>query len=181
MTLLIAEVKTQSPFGYKSDKSWEYLLQIACTNGDWVSIHTDSRWDGSWKKLKIARESTRKPILAKGYHSNDDEIRKALDLGANYVLVVNRIPDLKLLPYCLIEPQTIDDLIRLPQNTKAVWNDRDLNRHGTRKVETYALARKNWSGWLCQASFIRDKKDINPQASAILVGEGLESYLQSLK
>jgi indole-3-glycerol phosphate synthase len=50
---IIAEVKTQSPFGFKSQKTWKELFKIASEAGDIISIHTDSRWGGSFDLLKI--------------------------------------------------------------------------------------------------------------------------------
>ena len=62
---LIAEVKTASPFGWSSNRSWEELFDLANQYGDIISIHTDSRWGGSFDLLKQARQQTTKPILAK--------------------------------------------------------------------------------------------------------------------
>ena len=42
-TKIIAEVKTISPYGFKSDKSWEELFKIADEIGDIISVHTDKR------------------------------------------------------------------------------------------------------------------------------------------
>jgi indole-3-glycerol phosphate synthase len=39
--LIIAEVKTASPFGFKSDRRWDELLALADEISDMVSIHTD--------------------------------------------------------------------------------------------------------------------------------------------
>ena len=89
---IIAEVKTKSPFGYVSGKDWAELFEIANIIGDIVSIHTDPRWGGSMELVKKARNLTSKPILAKGIHKSDDEIRQCLEAGADFVLVVGRIP-----------------------------------------------------------------------------------------
>ncbi len=180
MTILIAEVKTQSPFGYKSSKTWDELFSIARMHGDWISIHTDPRWGGSFDLIAKARGKTAKPILAKGIHSHDTDIIKALAHGATYVLVVGRIPAAELLPECLIEVNSLEELLLIPLGTKVVWNTRDLST-GKSKNETFAQARAAWSGWLCQASFIRDAADVNESANAILVGEGLERYVDSLQ
>jgi len=84
---IIAEVKTESPFGFKSEKSWDELFGIASKIGDIISIHTDARWGGSFDLIKKARGLTDKKILAKGIHAKDEEIRKAIEAGADYVLV----------------------------------------------------------------------------------------------
>jgi indole-3-glycerol phosphate synthase len=123
--LLIAEVKTQSPFGFSSDKSWEELFEIANAHCDMISIHTDPRWGGSFELLTKARAMTGKPILAKGIHVTDEEVERALALGADKVLVVGRVPAVHL-EQCFIEPYTLAELRSLPPGTSAVWNSRDL-------------------------------------------------------
>ena len=65
-TQIIAEVKTQSPFGFRSDKNRDELFAVANQIGDIISIHTDPRWGGSFELVKKARALTKKPILAKG-------------------------------------------------------------------------------------------------------------------
>ncbi len=64
---IIAEVKIQSPFGFKSEKSWDELFVIAEKAGDIISIHTDARWGGSFELIKKAKSLTKKQILAKGF------------------------------------------------------------------------------------------------------------------
>jgi len=171
---IIAEVKTQSPFGYKSHKTWDELFEIANRVGDIISIHTDSRWGGSFELLKKARSLISKPILAKGIHATDEEIQQAIDAGADWVLVVGRIPEI-FPEKCLIEPVTIEELKMIPSNLRAVWNSRELATGGLKK-ETFAEARKAFSGWLCQASNIRTKKDIQAGADAILIGTHLVEF-----
>lgn len=178
---LIAEVKTQSPFGFKSDKSWDELFQIANAYGDIISIHTDPRWGGLFELIKKAKSLTEKPILAKGIHETDDLLVKAFEAGADYALVVGRIPNLSesFRKRLLIEPHTLDGLKSIPPDLKVVWNSRDLNTGGLKK-ETFSEARKVFSGWLCQASNIKTIADVNGEADAILVGSNLESFVASL-
>lgn len=171
-TLRIAEVKTLSPFGWKSNKTWDELFTLAEQKGDWISIHTDPRWGGSYDHLRVARSRTFKPILAKGIHATDTEVDRALSAGADYVLVVGRVPPYKRV---LVEPTTLDDLRTLPAGYKAVWNARDLST-GLPKPYTFQEAREVWKGWLCQASFIRSWDDVHPGADAILVGEHLPEF-----
>lgn len=175
---IIAEVKTHSPFGWKSDKSWLDLFEVANKFGDIISIHTDTRWQGSLELIRRARKLTNKPILAKGIHAKDSEITDALNAGADLVLVVGRIPEIHL-SKCLVEPNTLKELSRLPKNIKAVWNSRDLETGGY-KSETFIDARKVFDGWLCQASNIKFKEDIVHSADAILVGTNLISLIDSL-
>src|SRR5580698_3732423 len=89
---LIAEVKAQSPFGYKSSKNRDELFELACRAGDIISIHTDLRWGGSFELLADARTKTDKPILAKGIHADDVLVEQAIECGADYVLIVGRFP-----------------------------------------------------------------------------------------
>lgn len=173
---LIAEVKTKSPFGYVSDKTWDELFAIAEKAGDMISIHTDARWGGSFELLKKARTLTTKPILAKGIHATDDLIEQAIKSGADYVLVVGRIPHVYT-EKCLIEPNTLAELATIPTDMKVVWNSRDLSTGGL-KVETFGEARELFSGWLCQASNIRNQADIDPRADAVLVGTHLVEFLE---
>ncbi len=178
-TQIIAEVKTESPFGFKSDRSWDELFAVANEIGDIISIHTDPRWGGSFDLLKKARGLTQKPILAKGIHKTDEEIEKAIECGADYVLVVGRIPSV-CLDKCLIESLTLSELKTIPQNLKVVWNSRDL-KDGSVKAETFEEARQIFKGWLCQASNIKTVEDIKTGADAVLVGVNLCEFVESLK
>lgn len=175
---IIAEVKTHSPFGYVARKSWDELFWLAEQVGDMVAVHTDPRWGGSLKLLQKARALTAKPLLAKGVHTSDAHIKEALMSGADWVLVVGRVPGVYR-ERCLIEPLTLRELQRLAPVTKAVWNSRDLLTGGLKK-ETFAQARHFFPGWLCQASNIRTVADIDVGANAILVGTYLAEFAQSL-
>lgn len=176
---IIAEVKTHSPFGWKSTKSRDELFHVANGIGDMISIHTDPRWNGSLGLVRQARSLTKKPILAKGIHSKDADITKALKAGADYVLVVGRMPGVHE-DKCLVEPNSLNELKDIPANIKAVWNSRDLKTGGL-KTEFFEDARKLFSGWLCQASNISTIKDVNPDADAILVGTDLIGFARSMK
>lgn len=176
---IIAEVKTQSPFGFKSTETWDELFALAQTIGDTISIHTDPRWGGSFDLIRKAKALTTIPILAKGIHATDADIQQALDAGADVVLVVGRIPGIHI-EKCLIEPLTLDELAALPRDVHAVWNSRDLSSGGL-KHETFAQARARFSGWLCQASNIQTIADIEKGADAVLVGTHLRAFAESLK
>jgi indole-3-glycerol phosphate synthase len=176
---IIAEVKTESPFGFKSEKTWDELFEIAEKVGDIISIHTDKRWGGSFDLIKKARALTSKPILAKGIHKTDAEIERALNAGADYVLVVGRIPQIHL-NKIFLEPLTLKELEKIPVGLKVVWNTRDLET-GELKKETFEEARKIFKGWLCQASNIKTLADVKEGADAVLVGEHLEEFVKSLK
>ncbi len=178
-TQIIAEVKTQSPFGFRSKKSWDELFCIAENIGDMLSIHTDPRWGGSFELIAKARSMTSKPILAKGIHATDADIEKAIAAGADHVLVVGRIPSIHI-EKCLIEPNTLEELKKIPSNMKAVWNSRDLSNGGLKR-ETFEEARKLFSGWLCQASNIRTVEDIQEGADAVLVGSHLVEFVESVQ
>ncbi len=171
----IAEVKTTSPFGYSSKESWDELFQIAEKVGDVISIHTDRRWGGSVDLIRKAKSLTGKPILAKGIHETDDLIEQAVQAGADFVLVVGRIPKVHV-EKCLIEPNTLAELKTIHRDMKVVWNSRDLATGGL-KVETFEEARQIFSGWLCQASNIKTVEDIKEGADAVLVGAGLEEFV----
>lgn len=175
---LIAEVKTRSPFGWASEKTWDELFTVANQVGDIISIHTDPRWHGSFDLIKKAKSLTFKPVLAKGIHKTDDLIEKAVEAGADYVLVVGRIPKIHR-EKLLIEPLSLEELKTIPPNIKVVWNSRDLKTGGLKK-EMFEEARKIFPGWLCQASNIKTVVDIKENADAVLVGTHLEEFAISL-
>ncbi len=175
---IIAEVKTHSPFGWFSNKSWDELFNVANKIGDIISIHTDSRWNGSFELLQKARKLTQKPILAKGIHENDELIQRAINAGADWVLVVGRIPKIHL-DKCMIEPLTLQELKSIPNNLRVVWNSRDLFT-GEIKKESFAEARTLYKRWLCQASNIKTINDIEIGADAVLVGTHLLDFAKSL-
>jgi hypothetical protein len=175
---LIAEVKTSSPFGWQSKKSWDELFQLANEFGDVISVHTDPRWGGSLELIAKARVQTDKPILAKGLHETDDEIKAAREAGADWVLVVGRVPH-EYLDYCWLEPNSLSELKALPPIVKAVWNSRDLLT-GDLKLDDFAAARQIFSGWLCQASNLLNVDDVHPLANAVLVGQHLPEFIESL-
>lgn len=175
---IIAEVKTQSPYGYRASKTWAELFAIAEPVADVLSIHTDARWGGSLQLISAARNLTSKPILAKGLHERDEDIKAALDAGATYVLVVGRMPRFYR-THCLIEPTNLRHLSELPSDVRAVWNARDLTT-GKPKQATFNQARRLFSGWLCQASNVSSIDDIHPGANAVLIGTHLEKVADSL-
>lgn len=180
---LIAEVKTNSPSSWKSERGWEELFAIANKHGDMISVHTDPRWGGSMERIAWARQTTDKLILAKGIHATDDLVIQAFQAGADYVLVVGRISSVKP-QHCLIEPYTVAELRELPPSTLAVWNSRNLqllNQPDNRKSETFEQARAAFPGWLCQASNLRTVADIKPGANAVLVGTHLAEFVESIR
>jgi hypothetical protein len=181
LPLIIAEVKTESPFGWKSDKSWEELIEVADKVGDMISIHTNPLWGGSMELISQARKLSDKPILAKGLHESDTEVREALDAGARWVLVVGR--ECEVDPSrTLYEPYTFKQLTELPAYAKrTVWNARDLRNGGKAKDVTFEEARAARAGWMCQASHIKTVEDIHPGAQAVLVGTSLELFAASVR
>ncbi len=179
--LLFAEVKPVSPFGWKSDRSWEELFEIANEHGDWLSIHTNKLWGGSFKLLAEACRRTDKPVLAKGYHTSDDDIARALDAGARRVLTVRDSLPEAYAEMCMIEPLTIMGLGRLAGAEQAVWNSRNPYT-GDTKIDTFEQARLvRPLAWLCQASNIRTIDDVEPTANAVLVGANLPEFIKSLR
>ena len=175
---IIAEVKTHSPFGFVSSKSWDELFVVANEIGDMLSIHTDARWNGSFDLIKKAKSLTSKPILAKGIHEHDDQIVEAINAGADFVLVVGRIPNVYR-EKCIIEPLTLEELKTIPQEFRVLWNSRDLKTGGL-KTETFKQARARFPGWLIQGSNIKTTNDVQDGADAILIGTYLEEFRESL-
>lgn len=106
-SIFIAEPKTISPFGFKSNYSQRELQFLAINNGDWISVHTNEFWGGSVADLPFIKdhliEGKNQKILAKGLHLTDKEVDDCFKYGADYVLVVGRIPKIHL-NKCLLEP-----------------------------------------------------------------------------
>jgi len=176
----IAEVKTTSPFGFRSRYSHDQLLKMAVTRGDGISIHTDANWNGYLGDIEHARAySSTTFILAKGIHRTDDEIRECLRAGADAVLVVGRIPADDLLPHCWLEAMSVKQLKAFPSGVTTVWNQRCLTT-GLPKVETFVQARDWWDGTLVQASMIRSSQDVMAGANLFIVGEHLPEFVAQL-
>lgn len=95
------------------------MFELAEPAADMLSIHTDARWGGSFELLEQARKRTTKPVLAKGIHASDEDVRRALSQGADAVLVVGRIPAAHA-ERCLIEPVSLAQLASLPRELRAV-------------------------------------------------------------
>jgi indole-3-glycerol phosphate synthase len=190
--IFIAEIKTQSPFGYNSKYCFYDLMCCANRFGDWISVHTNPLWGGSYEAVEFVRRHTNKPILAKGFHSEEEDIVKALDHGADYVLVVDRVPyphfrynGQSIWTKCLFEmhnqPLFEGNLTINPdfKNQKFVCNLRDLNT-GDRKNSPEIAVYLEKGLWTCQASFIKSMDDVLPNVSAFIVGEHLVEFTERL-
>src|SRR5262245_19401072 len=55
-----------------------------------VSVLVDERFGGTWGDLRAARSTTRIPLLAKGFFSTEEHLRKARSAGADAVLLLLR-------------------------------------------------------------------------------------------
>lgn len=177
--IVILEVKTKSPYGFKSNKTWDELFEIAEKHADIISIHTNPWWAGSFDLIQKARLLTDKPILAKGFHNSDYDIERAISCGADYVLVVGRVPEVHK-EKLLIEPLKFEDLKNIPEDYKVVWNKRNL-ADGSIKNEDIKDVKGVFSGWICQASMIKSVDDVYPDIDAVLVGENLEGFVDGLQ
>jgi len=198
---LIAEVKTQSPYGYKSEKSFDELLDIAIEKGDIISIHTNPIWGGDFKLLEKARKKTKKPILAKGLHLNDWEFWKATEYGADYVLTVGRVPIGLTLSKVWYEPLFLDEFkenLKMPLISAVdavVINQRNLlsgeNRNTTDFFELflskypveYTTLDELFTKWrnierpqLYLASNIKHKRDVLMRYDGAIIGTHLTSF-----
>ena len=183
--LFIAEVKTQSPFGFHSDRCWDDLFELAIEHADIVAIHTDKPWGGCPSDIARARyymePNPHKLLLAKGYHHTDDDIRQSLSLGADLVLVVGRIPPPELAPVCIWEPANLNEIVAAKDPAqKIMWNERDLSTGLRRRDADFTMARWSHKGWMAQASFITEPKDVHPKATAFIVGEHLPTFVEAL-
>jgi indole-3-glycerol phosphate synthase len=189
--LFIAEIKTQSMFGFQSKYPWITLVDAALTHGDWISVHTDPRFGGSFDDIHLFRRETEKPILAKGFHTHNDDVEKAFDLGADYVLIVDRFPLSLIEKYpqkILFEVSNLDFLSDLPSfdylaELKFVYNGRDLKTGlGKKSIADYVKYREQFK-WVCGASLIRTHANIEqfyPKCDAFIVGSDLVDFCKTL-
>lgn len=176
--IFIAEIKVQSPFGFRSRYSFAALMELAIKYGDWISVHTHPLWGGGPEAVQFVRRYTNKIILAKGIHETDEEIIKMLDCGADRVLAVDRYPALPP-EQLLLEFHNLDDITATRANLHTdgysfVYNSRDL-RTGNPKKDNWNEYRKQCK-WLCQASGITHPNEVKKDADAFIVGERLVSF-----
>lgn len=186
----IAEVKTQSPFGFKSNRTWFELFNIADQYGDIISVHTNPLWGGSFDLLYLAKQKTKKPILAKGLHLSNDEIKKAIDYGADYILCYDGGCDPQNWNKLFIEPKNIKSLDYMIRNNsipfakpsfpKILWNQRNLFTGKQSETSFDEVRNKYPDYYLCQASFIKKIEDVHPKANAFIVGQYLETFVGTL-
>jgi indole-3-glycerol phosphate synthase len=188
----IAEIKLKSPYGFQSIHSFETLTKTAIKYGDIISVHTNPLWGGCFEAIEYIRRLTDKPILAKGIHSKNDDVRKALDYGADYVLIVDRflydqsdgyneIPISKILHEI---GKNIQDKIYQHPDLKYVYNGRDLMNHGLAKKYLDFKKYRDQTKWLCGASLISDPIHVElfyPNCDAFIVGENLMKFCGILK
>ena len=177
--LFIAEIKTVSPFGFKSQHSFDYLLDVAIANGDWIAIHTDPRWGGDLSLIRKARKKTDKPILAKGIHVSNLELRQAIHNGADWALIVGRSPSQDIACKCIFEPTSLRQLDGYSSTGAIMWNSRDLQTGGLKK-ETWTDMRKKYPFFAIQASNIKTKADVKSDANAFIVGTCLVDFVKTL-
>jgi len=185
--IFIAEIKTQSPFGFKSPHSFMSLMQYAITYGDWISVHTNALWGGDIETLSFVRRNTNKPILAKGFHFTDDDIKRSLDHGADYVLLVDRVANPAYVDWdkCLFEIHNHylleGNLSMYPEfkKQKFVFNSRDLGSGLPKKLWEMDMFTDRGL-WTCQASGIYSMGHIQPKANAFIVGEHLVEFCKQL-
>lgn len=176
--IFIAEIKTKSPFGFRADHSFFQLMDMAVNHGDWISVHVDALYGGDVNSLSFVRQATDKPILAKGLHNTDDDIQRSFDHGADYVLVVDRIPNHQF-PFdrILLEPRTLGPKKADPRY-RMVCNSRDLITNSTTNFwEQY----RKFAPWLCQASNITSMDKVKFDADAFIVGSYLPLFLQNCR
>lgn len=181
--IFIAEVKTQSPFGFKSSHSFIKLMDTAIEHGDWVSVHDNALWGGDFETISFVRKNTRKPILAKGLHYTEDDINQALDHGADYVLVVDRLPmTSKTFDKCIIEHRDFEIVTREAKvfpEAKFMCNSRDL-RTGRSKEKDELPDYLKLGVWVCQASGVVFPRHVREGVSAFIVGEHLMTFCEHL-
>lgn len=190
--IFIAEIKTRNPFGWQSGFCFSDLMEKAIEHGDWISVHTNALWGGDFDSISFVRRNTNKPILAKGIHASDDDIKRAVDHGADYVLVVDRFSychgHIAKLIYEINEPKFSAETDKwssighghvshlIYENNKFMCNSRDLRTGCVKENGGGLQAYLNAGVWVCQASGIRNIHEVNPRVNAYIVGEHLVNF-----
>lgn len=184
---LILDTKDMSPFGWESKLTWMAQFAFAENHADIIAVHSMPEFGGTDSRIQIAIAETKKKILVKGIHRTDDEIQKYLDMGADYVLVVGRLPDKKYWDKCMMEPTCIAEIknwdlkgVKFEDVPMLVWNTRNLVT-GLPKIEKFDEYYRTSIGWVCQASMIESIEDINPNADAIMVGTHMRKIVKELQ
>lgn len=186
--LLVAEVKTRTPFDPDYRKDWMHQFALASEFGDMVSIHVDPRWNGSYDLISIARRLTDKPILAKGFCTSMTQHNEAIAAGAHQVLWIGAVPPPEA------RHQAWCEITSSPEKGWGFWLD-EIARIGcpivsnSRQPETGREFFGEMDLWRAipsecfkvQASNIKTIADVREDADAILVGTHLESFLDTLK
>ena len=178
-------------FGFRAKYSRSTLIDYALRCGDWVSVHTDARFGGGFDDIYQIRKLTGKPILAKGFHCHDDDVKKAFDLGANHVLVVDRLSRKLLSDYgdkILFELSDLNNIEKVSYDFiewgKFVYNGRDLSSGiGKKYIGNYSKYREKFK-WLCGASLLKEPDDVHryyPDCDAFIIGENLVEFCKKLK
>lgn len=198
--IFIAEIKTQSPYGFQSPFSFMQLMEIACKNGDWISVHTNSLWGGDFAHIEFVRSFCKKPILAKGLHTTTDSILRAFESGANYVLTTNpnictatmprndwfkldNYKDKILFEMDFATAKPMIDFNPSFKSRKYVSNLRNLKtgefkpREINKETDLNQFLNAGLS--VCQASGIRYKTDVHRAVDSYIVGTHLMEFCKS--
>lgn len=188
--LFVGEVKMLSPFGFKSNYNCDQLIELAAQNADIVSIHIDPLWGGSSldidyvKMMMMNPKIPKKPILAKGLHTTDDSIKQSFDRGADYVLVVGRIPKLDDLSKIWLEPLTEEQFKPMLEAcpNAVVFNHRDLST-GAFRIISFSGPEVNeqYKPLLIQASGIKSFSHVKEAYGGFIVGEHLPQFILDYK
>src|SRR2546421_9424386 len=92
----IAEVKRRSPSAGDLRPEADpvrFAAQIAHAGAAAISILVDERFGGSLADLKAARAATATPLLAKGFFTEELDMREAKVAGADAILILLRDVD----------------------------------------------------------------------------------------
>jgi indole-3-glycerol phosphate synthase len=182
--IFIAEIKTKSPFTRDGDEvpNFEDQMNLALEYGDWISVHDNALWGGDFDSISFVRQFTDKPILAKGIHGTDDDIMRALDHGANYVLVVGRmVYDQYLRSKCLFEAPLYFLSNFSYEDLHVVYNKRDL-RTGDIDWANGKLPEYLKSGHrVCLASGMYRPGEVPEGVHSFIIGTELSKFCTYLK
>lgn len=182
--IFIGEVKPMSPTGFKSDYSFNQLMAVCLECADLVCINTSALFGGCLDTIGYVAQYTKKPIIARGIFPTDKAIREAINYGASYCMISNRIDQLVEinLARVIFEINDNDYLTSLIQdgvqlNPYKIMYDTTSPLTGEQKEENLLPEiLKGKVTWIGQKGKIKTIEDINPNVGVFSVGENLVEF-----
>jgi len=172
----IAEVKRRSPSAGELRADADPAILAAAYEraaAAAVSILVDARFDGSWDDVRAARSTASLPLLAKGFFSTDDDLRRTRDSGADAALLILRDLDDETARRLLgvAAELGLDTLVETHDSeelTRATYLDAPVIGINARDLATFAIDSQAQLGLVASA----------PRDRIVVAESGIESRAQ---